>query len=205
MMEMYKRTIPVALAIALGLLTLVGLLFVPAVGTVLVSWAAFLAAVALLLGVINLLGVHLRRTARGNLYSAALVLSMLIVFALAITDSDFLGFTDDGVGTVFEVVQAPLEMAMASLLAFFLLFAAFRMLQRQRTVWAALFVVTVLLLLLASTALPAFLAAIFGPLGDLINQVFVSAGMRGILIGVALGAVVVALRLLTGVERPYDK
>ncbi|MGD8857782.1 MAG: hypothetical protein PVG33_15715 [Chloroflexota bacterium] len=203
MIEMYKRTVPVALAIALGLLTVVGLLFIPALGNTLVSWAAFLAAVALLLGVINLLGVHARRIARGNPYSAALVLSMLLVFALAI--GDFFGITDDGVGTVFEVVQAPLEMAMASLLAFFLLFAAFRMLQRQRTIWAALFVVTVLILLLASTALPIFLTRVIESLTDLINQVLVSAGMRGILIGVALGAIVVALRLLTGIERPYDK
>lgn len=202
-MKKYRRTIPVALAIAFGLLTLLGLLFVPVVGDALVSWAAFLAAVALLLGVINLVGVHGRRMAKGNLYSAALVLSMLLVFALAFTD--FLGFTEGGVKKVFEVVQAPLEMAMASLLAFFLLFTVFRLLQRRRTIWTALFGVTALIVLLASTALPSFLAAVVDPVGELIADVFVSAGMRGILIGVALGAVVVALRLLTGVERPYDK
>ena len=96
-------------------------------------------------------------------------------------------------------------MAMASLLAFFLLFAGFRLLKRQRTPWAVLFIATTVVLLLASTALPSFLSAIIEPLGDLINRIFVSAGMRGILIGVALGTVVVVLRLLTGVERPYDK
>ena len=202
-MEMYKRTLPVALAIAFGLLTLLGLLFVPAVGSTLVSWAAFLAAVALVLGVINLLGVHSRRLAEGNLYSGVLVLSMLAVFALAITD--YFGFTSDGVEGVFEVVQAPLEMAVASLLAFFLLFAGVRVLKRQRTVWAALFIITVLILLLASTLLPPFLSAIIDPLGEVINGVFVNAGMRGILIGLALGAITVTLRLLTGTERPYDK
>jgi hypothetical protein len=62
-----------------------------------------------------------------------------------------------------------------------------------------------LILLLASTALPIFLTSVIESLTDLINQVLVSAGMRGILIGVALGAIVVALRLLTGIERPYDK
>jgi hypothetical protein len=202
-MKKYRRTIPVAMAIAFGMLTLVGLLFVPKVGNALVSWAAFLAAVALLLGVINLAGVHARRTAEGNPYSAALILSMLIVFGLAITD--FLEVTEDGVGTVFDIVQAPLEMAMASLLAFFLLFAVFRLLQRRRTIWMALFAITVLVLLLASTALPSFLAAVVDPVDAVIKDIFVSAGMRGILIGIALGAVVVALRLLTGVERPYDK
>jgi len=202
-MEMYKRTLPVALAIAFGLLTLLGLLFVPAVGDTLVSWAAFLAAVALILGVINLLGVHGRRLRKGNLYSGVLILSMVLVFALAITD--LFGVTEDGVSTVFGIVQAPLEMAMASLLAFFLLFAGFRMLKRQRTPWAVLFIGTTLILLLASTALPSFLSSVVEPVGDLIDRVFVGAGMRGIVIGVALGAIVVALRLLTGIERPYDK
>jgi hypothetical protein len=202
-MEIHRRTLPVALAVAFGLLTLLGLLFVPTVGNTLASWAAFLAAVALLLGVINLLGVHARRLAQGNLYSGALVLSVLAVFGLAI--ADYLGFTDDGVGAVFELIQAPLEMAMASLLAFFLLFAGFKMLKRQRTAWAALFIITVIVLLLASAALPPFLSKILQPVSEIINGVFVSAGMRGILVGIALGAVTIALRVLSGMERPYDK
>jgi hypothetical protein len=200
---MYKRTLPVALAIAFGLLTLLGLLFVPAVGNTLVSWAAFLAAVALVLGVINLLGVHSRRLAKGNLYSGVLVVSMLAVFVLAFSDT--FGFTEDGVGRIFDMMQAPLEMAMASLLAFFLLFAGFRLLKRQQSVWAALFIVTASILLLAGTLLPSFLAAIIQPIGELIDGVVVNAGMRGILIGLALGIIAVALRLLTGSERPYDK
>ena len=56
-----------------------------------------------------------------------------------------------------------------------------------------------------SAALPSFLATFILPLGDLVSRVFVNPGMRGILIGVALGAIVVALRLLTGIERPYNK
>ncbi|UCG23588.1 MAG: hypothetical protein JSW55_15800 [Chloroflexota bacterium] len=200
---MYKRTLPVALAIAFGLMTLLGLLFVPAVGDTLVSWAAFLASVALILGAINLLGVHARRLADGNSYSGLLVLSMLAVFGLAFTD--YFGFTSHRVGDVFVMVQAPLEMAMASLLAFFLLFAGVRMLNRRRSIWATIFIITVILLLLASTALPPFLSTILDPVAEVINDVLVNAGMRGLLIGVALGVATVALRLLTGSERPYDK
>jgi hypothetical protein len=59
--------------------------------------------------------------------------------------------------------------------------------------------------LLASTALPPFLATIVDPLGEFISGIVVNAGMRGILIGIALGVVVVALRILSGIERPYDK
>ena len=202
-MKNIKRTLPRALAIAFGLLTLLGLLLAPPLGDLLTAWASFLAAVALLLGVVNLLGIHLRRLAQGNFYSGILVISMLAVFVLAVTDS--FGLTEDGVGVVFENVQAPLEMAMASLLAFFLLFAGFRLLQRQRSRWSVLFIVTVIVLLLGRTPLPFATDGLFSRVEQLIGDMVVTAGMRGILIGVALGTIAVGLRILMGTERPYDK
>ena len=132
-MKEYRHTLPVALAVAFGFLTLVGLLFAPTIGDSLVSWATFLAAVALVLGIINLLSVHARRASAGNPYSAVLVISALIVFILALTD--FLGLTEDGVKASFTLVQAPLEAAVAVLLAFFLLFSGYRLLRRQRSGW----------------------------------------------------------------------
>jgi NADH:ubiquinone oxidoreductase subunit K len=202
-MKEYRHILPVALAVAFGLLTLIGLLFVPLIGDALVSWASFLAAVALVLGVVNLLGIHARRASVGNPYSVVLIISALAIFVLALTD--FLGLTTEGVTTAFSLVQAPLEAAVGMLLAFFLLFAGFRLLRDQRNGWALLFVTTAVVVMLAKTRLPLFPANIFGWLNDVISNVIVVAGMRGILIGVALGAVAVTLRILTGTERPYDK
>ncbi len=202
-MKEYRHTLPVALAVAFGLLTLVGLLFAPSIGDSLISWAMFLAAIALILGIINLLGVHARRASAGNLYSAVLIMSALIVFILALTD--FLGLTEDGVETSFSLVQAPLEAAVAILLAFFLLFAGYRMLRSQRSGWSALFIVSAVIVMLGKTHLPPLLDTIFGWIDGVISDVIVVAGMRGILIGVTLGAVVVTLRILIGSERPYDK
>lgn len=192
-----------ALAIAFGLLTLIGLLFVPIIGDTLTAWASFLAAVALVLGVINLLGVHVRRLSSGNLYSGVLVLSVLAVFILALLD--VFGLTERAVGTIFELVLFPLEAALAAMLAFFLLFAGFRLLRRQKSWWSLLFIVTAIVLLLVRMPLPSTLSGITSWIDTLITTIFVNAGMRGILIGVALGSVVVALRLLIGWERPYDK
>lgn len=192
-----------ALAIAFGLLTLLGVLLIPPLGDLLTAWAVFLAAVALLLGAVNLFGIHIRRLSDGNLYSGVLVVSMLGVLALAVTDS--LGLTENGVGTVFDNVQVPLEMAMASLLAFFLLFAAFRLLRRQRSRWSVLFIVTVIVLFIGRTPLPFITDGLFSQVEQFISGVFVNAGMRGILIGVALGTIAVGLRILMGSERPYDK
>lgn len=202
-MRNYRFTLPAILAIVFGLLTLLGLLFVPALGGMLTGWASFLAAVALLLGVFNLLTVHVRRLAQRNAYSAILVASMLAVFALALTD--YLGFTEEGVTSAFGLVQAPLEAAMASLLAFFLVFSGIRLLQRQRSWWSVLFITIVILLLLGNIPMPPVLGGVFGLLAGVISDVFVNAGMRGILIGVALGTIAVSLRLLTGSERPYEE
>jgi len=202
-MNNLARTLPLALAIVVGLLTLLGILFFPAMGEWLTAWASFLAAVALVLGVLNLLGVHVRRLVKGNVYSGVLVFSMIIVFVLA--GSDYLGFTESGVNTAFEIIQVPLEAAIASLLAFFLIFSGIRLLQRQRTWWAVLFLSTVVLLLLGSTMLPQVAGGVFGTVSEFISQVFVAAGMRGLLIGIALGAITVSLRILTGLERPYQK
>jgi hypothetical protein len=202
-MKEYRHTLPVALAVAFGLLTLVGLLFASTIGASLMSWASFLAAVALVLGNINLLGVHARRASAGNPYSLVLVISALAVFVLALTD--FLGLTEEGVTTSLSLIQAPLEAAVAVLLAFFLLFAGFRLLRRQRSGWSVLFIVSAVVVMLSKTHLPSLFDNLFGWLDVIISDVIVVAGMRGILIGVALGAVAVALRILTGSERPYDK
>ncbi len=202
-MNLIRSRLPMALAIAFGGASLLGILLVPSLGISLTAWASFLAAVALLLGIMNLLSVHSRRVAEGNLYSGVLVVRMLIVYILAITD--WLDLTEGGVRTVFDAVQVPLEAAMASMLAFFLLFSGFRLLQRQRSWWAFLFIITVILLLLAQATLPDLLNNIFSWIGDLLSEIVVNAGMRGLLIGISLGIIVVSMRILIGSERPYDK
>jgi hypothetical protein len=202
-MKNLGRSVPLALAVVFGLSTLLGLLFIPELGDAITTWASILVAVAVLIGVINLLIVHIRRLAKRNAYSGLLVISMLAIFILGITD--FFGLTTDGVTTAFNIVQAPLEAAMASLLAFFLLFAGFRLFRRQRNGWSVLFIVTATIILLGSTLLPEALSGIFGSASRFLSQVFVGGGMRGLLIGIAIGSITVALRVLTGSARPYDK
>lgn len=207
-----KRGIPVLIAIIFGVLTLLGLLVpLPEMTNLLLSWAGFLAAVALILGVLNLFVVHSTRLLRErNLYSGILILSMFAVAVLAITDSAAINLTEDGVNTVFNLIQAPLEAALASLLAFFLLFAGFRLLKRQRNIWSVLFILTAILILISnalinSTLLPPEASLVFGQIRNAIQNIFVTAGIRGILIGIALGIVTFSVRMLTGLEQPYNK
>lgn len=204
-----KQSIAVFTAVFFGLLTLVALLFnVGGLSSIILGRVSFLAAIALILGVMNLLLVHLNRVFKEqNLYSGMLVLSILGVFAAAVLD----GLTgSDSVNLLFRWVQAPLEAALASLLAVFLLLAGVQLLKRQRTGWAVLFGLTAVLMLLgqallASRLLPAGLRAPVNQVVEFVQNIVVTAGLRGLLIGVALGTLLLSLRLLMGVERPYNK
>jgi uncharacterized membrane protein len=62
--------------------------------------------------------------------------------------------------------------------------------------------VVVILVLLGQTTLG--LLPILPELKEWILDVPAMAGVRGILLGVALGAVLTGVRLLLGVERPYS-
>lgn len=212
---MFKRGLPLTIAIFFGVLTLISLLFaIPEVSNLILGWASFLAAVALLLGAINLFSVHTQRMAGNrpmggqNLYSAVLVVSMSIVFGLGLTD--LLNITNNSMALVFNWFQAPLEAALASLLAFFLLLSGIRLLQRQRTVSSVLFLVTAVIILLSnalivSPLMPQSMSVWLQQIRDFIQNIVVTSGMRGILLGVALGAVTLSIRLLLGLEKPYNK
>lgn len=201
-MNILKRGIPVTIAVLVGLVALGTVLFVPSIADILLNWAGFVAAAALLMGIINLLTVHARRGRQGNPYSVVLVLAIVAVFALAATDG--LGFTQQGVTTVFNLIQVPLEAALASLMAFFLLFAAVRMM-RHHAGWAAIIFLISTLFFLA-TQLPAIepLTSWLTPARTWIDAIIVMSGMRGLLIGIALGVVTLSVRLLIGLERPYS-
>lgn len=201
-MNVLRRGLPALVAIVVGIVTLFGLLTFPPVAGTILGWATFLAAVALAMGVLNLFGVHFRRTIDGSSYSFLLLLSMLGVFGLALTDA--LGFTTGAVELVFFYIQAPLEAALASLLVFLLLFAGFRLLQRERTVGAVLFLLAVLFFLFTQSPLPAEVAAVVAPVRATVDNLLVAAGVRGLLLGIALGVITLSLRLLAGIERPYS-
>jgi uncharacterized membrane protein len=65
------------------------------------------------------------------------------------------------------------------------------------------FLLTAVFLLLGSATLPFGDIPLVGTLARWVTQVWVLGGVRGILIGVALGALTTGLRVLFGADRPY--
>lgn len=209
-------------AAAAGILTLLGYFAPPgqlqiaAIRLALLSLASLLAAWAVLAGAFNLVAVHVRRFAGhapGWLYSLFVVLGFAGVIAANVVAPLF--SWGGGLGNAANqwLLIYPLAAggaALAGLVAFFLLFAGYRVLRQQPTPMLVVFVVTAVLALLALAPWPTLLpnpTLVAGTtLRDVlrvISQVPALAGTRGLLLGVALGSIATGLRLLLGLDRPY--
>jgi hypothetical protein len=199
------RVAAAVVAIAFGLIVLLGY-FVPAGGLlefrqVLVQWAVILAAAAVLVGVVSLLGVHwqkIRTRQKNSAYSILLILSLVITFLVGL-----FGTSSQLMGVVLDAIIIPAEATLMALLAVTLIYASVRLLRRRADVMSFIFLGIAIVILLASAPLP------FGRLPGaeavewFITEFFAVAGARGILIGVALGALTTGLRILFGIDRPY--
>ncbi|NIV32140.1 MAG: hypothetical protein GWN58_22465, partial [Anaerolineae bacterium] len=94
-----------------------------------------------------------------------------------------------------------IQASLSGLLVFFIITAAYRLL-RARNLESAVMLIVVILVLLGQVTLG--LVPVLPKLKDWILDVPAMAGVRGILLGVALGALLTGIRLLLGVERPYS-
>ena len=205
-MAILKRTLPTAVAIAIAVFVLVALFtdipLLDNMGVYFIDTAAILAAFALFLGLINVFRVHARKIREKpsqSLYSFVLLVSMFAVLLPGLLLSA--GPSQPAVQWLFQNVQAPIQASLSALLVFFLVTAAYRLL-RLRSVESAVMLLVVLLVLAGQVALGLVPALV--NIKDWILDVPVMAGVRGILLGVALGAVLTGIRLLLGVERPYS-
>ncbi len=211
-----KLRLPMAVAISAGALTLLAY-YLPLsplsdMRLLFVEWASTLAAVALLVGVANLGLVHLQKISalRGSwYYSIVLLLALVLVFGLgllALTGiAPYDEFARTGVHFSFVYIQTPLEVSLASLLVVIMVVAGARLIAARRNWQAVLFVATAFVLVLgfAPVNLP-FLDAL-PALRDWVMQVPAAGGARGILLGIALGAIATGLRVIVGADHPYGE
>ncbi len=209
-MAVLKRILPTAIAIAVGVLVLMAVFTsyppLETVGTYLVDTAIIIASFALFLGVVNILRVHSRKIQKSEstrLYSFVLVAAMLIVLVVGLPalPGRPSGPSQPIVQWIFENIQAPIQASLSALLVFLIVTAAYRLLT-VRNAESAVMLVVVLLVLVGQVTVG--LAPFLPELKDWILDVPTLAGVRGILLGVALGALLAGIRLLLGVERPYS-
>ena len=206
-----KLRLPVAaaIAIAVGIIVLAGTLIqhpafvlLNSLSEIFLLWAVILAAVALLVGVVNLAQVHWNKISTrqpGSAYSTVLILSLLGTTLIA----GVFGPTHPWSLWLFNNIQVPAESSLLALLTVVLIFGAARLIGRKMDLFTVVFVGTALLVLLGSASLPGLETSVFIDLRGWIQRVLATAGARGILLGVALGTIATGLRVLMGVDRPY--
>ncbi len=204
---MRRQPIPVAVAIGVGLIVLlhqfITNFYLNAIGGTLVAWAALIAAFAVLLGLFNVVAIHSQRMARGNTPrwpSAVILVTALIVFLIVLPSGGASGASS----WLFRYLYQPLEASFLALLVFFIATAAYRAL-RARSWESSLLVVAALIVLTGAVPLAGLISPLLPAAKEWILNVPATAGVRGILLGVALGVIATGLRLLTGIDRPYSE
>jgi hypothetical protein len=208
-----SRVITTTVAISAGILVLAGN-FLPGSGAqavrfLLLRWTMILAAAALFLGLFNLIwSVHWNRVVdqeSGWFYSSLVIVFFLATFILGI----LFGPDYRIMILIFEYIQLPVEASLIALLSAALVWAGIRMILQRGQVTGYLFMGAAALVLLGSTAwvvsTNSQLAVLLGYAKVWLTQVWAAAGSRGILIGVALGAVTTGLRVLLAADRPYGE
>ena len=172
---------------------------------VLVEWAVIVAAFAFILGIFNILRVHGGRIGHrrpGWPYSLVLLLVLVVAWIPPLLPAGTPG-QETLDRAVFDHVISPVGASLAALVVFTLALAAFRLLRVRRGAGAVLFLVTVAVVLLGSA--PFIGLEWLSGIRDWIISVPGMAGMRGLLLGVVLGTVITALRVLVVSERPHSE
>lgn len=171
---------------------------------ILLQWGAILAGTAVLVGFYNLLAVHLQQLRRGGLqilYSLVLILAALTTFSLVL----LFGPQTPWIQTwlIMGIVR-PVEASLLGILSVTLIYALMRLLRRRLDVLTLLFLLSAFFFLLAMAPTPWGMLPLIGDfLAPWLQDTFVTAGARGLLLGMALGALTTGLRLLLAVDRPY--
>lgn len=198
-----RHLIPTIIAILTGFIILAEfLLGMEVMGQKLLDWVVILAAFAVFLGLLNVVRVHgARLVSRGSsfldrFYSFVLLATVIIVLAIGLggPQTPLMSWT-------YHYVYVPLSATMFSLLAFYMASAAYRVL-RLRSWEAAVMLIVGLVVLLGQIPMGSEWP-ILQDVREWVLSVPALAGIRGILIGAALGAITTGLRVLMGLERRF--
>ncbi len=215
-----KRTIPLITAFLSGLALVVSFFFNPekiflgAIQETVLQWMTIIGGFALVLGVHSIIKVNMTKVIRKEKewpYKLATVISVLAMAIPAMIPTSWSPLFGNGSGSIydwlFEYVDSPMMETMFAMLAFYIASAAYRAFRARNTEATLLLITAVIVMLWRVPMGEAFLRLFSDTLPDYINM-FVMNGFnvsvqRGIIIGAALGAAAMSLRIILGIERTY--
>ena len=203
----YKRDIPLVITFIIGVIAVMDyyttFTSVKDVFTIIKNWGVVLQAFALGLGAVNLFRVHGRRISKQGAdwyLSAWLLLTLILFVAVGLGTGQFEAGTQ--YQWIYNSLFLPIGATMYSSLAFYMAFGAYKVL-RARNLDAFLLFITAIFVILGNT--PIFPATVptFFYIREWIMTAIVGGAYMGIRIGVGIGAVVIGIRTLVGMETGY--
>ncbi len=225
-----KNALPILVAVGSGVITLALFFLRDLIGgslaqlfPTLLGWATTLAAIALLAGILNLLAVHLRKVSAfsaGWVYSIVLLLFFVGMLGMwlislgaalvppenqrAYSSAQLLVTLGQGaVEFAFNYIQTPVEASLMAVLAVILVLAGARLIRKQQSWTAVVFIIVTLFLIVGLTPIAGL--TFLSDLSDAINNFLAAGATRGILFGIALGVIATGLRVIIGVDHPYGE
>ena len=207
-----RRTLPLLIAAVCGLLGILTY-YVPVweeFETRSAIWFRIVFAFAMILGIHSLLHLHwekIRRNVEGWAYSAVTILAFAVTLCFALYNNGAGPFAvqdleSGGLVWIYDHIQTPAATTMFSLLAFFIASAAYRTF-RARSTEAAILLVAAICVMLGRVPIGAAITEYLPELSQWLMNTPNLAARRGILIGVSLGAIATALRIIFGIERSW--
>jgi len=170
----------------------------------LLSWTVTILSAALGLGIINLFVLHgkriLRRTAGLWPYSVALILALLFTIAVGL----IYGAASDEFNLVYQASVAPLNATLMSLFIVWMAPAFVRVIRLRNVASVLLFLAMLISIIGGSPLSTAFWPGSVG-IGSWLNTVPNMAAQRGLKITIALGLIIMSVRIITGKEKSYLK
>jgi hypothetical protein len=165
-------------------------------------WVSIIGGFTLLLGVVSITSVNFHKVKiRGKDWPYKLIL--LICLAVSGGFGIFQG-TESGTvyDWLFQNMVTPMMSSMFAMLAFFIASAAYRAF-RARTVEATILLIVAIIVMLGRIPLGQLLFSQLPGVTEWIMNYPNLAVQRGIIIGAALGAASMSIRIILGIERTY--
>lgn len=214
-----KREIPLILTAVVGL-TFVVQFFIPHyplgfMADMFSDWFSIVAACAIWLGALNLLKISLNKVYKKEkdwFFAIVTIISFLVIVIAGFFFSGGRRFQEPGTNFdwLYINVYSPLSATMFAMLAFYVASASYRAF-RARNAQATILLLAAFVVMVGRTPFSDWLSnLLFMPegwqisnLSNIIMNFFNVAGQRAIMIGISLGLISTALRIILGIERTY--
>lgn len=177
--------------------------FLHQVRSTILHWAALVSAAALIVGIINLARVHWLKSVHretGWGYSIILISALVVTMVVGLIT----GPTSSPIMWAFTSIVIPVEASLVASVSIALIYAASRLPARRRNAASIGFFIIVLVSIAGRVSFGGDSIQALVVIRTWINQVWSVGGLRGLLIGVAIGTLATGVRVLIGRQRPYE-